>query len=191
MMKVITSLGEMWIKAFMRAPPGVGSLARARSKSMPTSSPLAKAKPAPSASRRVRPFCHSLTSGSTLYPNPDPHVGAASTDVSGHRRINVGIIRRRIARQKRRGGHDLPWLTVPALHDLQIEPRLLNFGAGVGLTHPLDRCNRPISDRSYRELARSDSDPIQVNGACTALGDAAAEFRAGHPKNIAQHPQQR
>src|SRR5271165_6960214 len=55
------------------------------------------------------------------------NIGAAATDVAGHRIVDVGIARVRIARQQRGCGHDLAGLAIATLNDFEIEPRLLNL----------------------------------------------------------------
>ena len=55
----------------------------------------------------------------------NPRVGATSTDVSGHRFIDLVVSRFGMNRQKRRGAHDLPGLAVAALRDVELAPGLL------------------------------------------------------------------
>jgi hypothetical protein len=52
----------------------------------------------------------------------DAPVGHAATDIPGHHGINVMVSRVRVVFEQRRGLHNLPRLTVPALRDLQFEP---------------------------------------------------------------------
>src|SRR5258707_15286837 len=66
-------------------------------------------------------------------------IGPAPADVAGHRVVDVGIRRMRVAGEQRRGGHDLARLTVAALNDLPVEPGLLDLGADCGRADRLDR----------------------------------------------------
>src|SRR5262249_58891223 len=66
-------------------------------------------------------------------------ISPAAADVAGHRVVDVGIRRMRVARKQRRSGHDLARLAVAALNDLAVEPGLLDLGAGRGRADRLDR----------------------------------------------------
>src|SRR5260370_7087483 len=66
-------------------------------------------------------------------------IGAAAADVAGHRVVDVGIRRTRVACKQRRSRHDLARLAVAALGDLAVEPGLLDLGARRGLADRLDR----------------------------------------------------
>src|ERR1700730_13317428 len=59
-------------------------------------------------------------------------IGSAAADVAGHRVVDVGIRRMWIAREERRSRHDLAGLAVAALHDLPVEPSLLDLGGRRG-----------------------------------------------------------
>src|SRR5258705_6210812 len=122
------------------------------------------------------------------FANADIRPTAA--DVAGHRVIDVGIRRTRIARKERRRGHDLARLAVPALHDLPVEPRLLDFGARRCRSDCLDRCDLGSADAVDRGDAGTGGDAVDVHGAGAAQCHAAAELRAGHAEHVAQHPQE-
>src|SRR5580658_5696384 len=62
------------------------------------------------------------------YRRPNAHIGSAPTDIPGHCGVDIGVSRMRCRPQKRASGHDLTRLTVAALHDLGVEPSLLNTG---------------------------------------------------------------
>src|SRR5712692_6432490 len=47
----------------------------------------------------------------------DAQIGPAAADVARHGGIDVGVARMRVARDERRGGHDLARLAVAAPHD--------------------------------------------------------------------------
>src|SRR5262249_11654777 len=67
--------------------------------------------------------------GGLLDRLPNAQIRPAAADVAGHRGVDIGIGRMGIARQQRGGGHDLARLAVAALHDLPVEPGLLDLGA--------------------------------------------------------------
>jgi hypothetical protein len=62
-----------------------------------------------------------------------------TADVSGHRCIDFGIIRSRVALDESRRAHDLTGLTVTALDDLKFEPRLLDPAPALLLPDGFDR----------------------------------------------------
>src|SRR5438132_12267099 len=68
----------------------------------------------------------------------DAQIGPAAADVARHGGIDVGVGRMRVACQQRRSGHDLTRLAVAALHDLPVEPGLLNLPAHRGRADRLD-----------------------------------------------------
>src|SRR5215472_16725860 len=76
----------------------------------------------------------------------NPHIGAAATDVAGHRIVDVGIAGMRIAGEQRRRGHDLAGLAVAALNDLAVEPRLLDLRASLGRPDGLDGRDLRVAD---------------------------------------------
>src|SRR6195256_3064563 len=117
-------------------------------------------------------------------------VGAAAAQIAGHRGVDVGIRRLRGVRQQGRRRHDLTGLTIAALRDVQLDPGLLYRMAAIG-RQTLDGGHAPRADRVHRRDARADWLPIQVHGARTAQGHAAAELGAGQAQRVAQHPQQR
>src|SRR5216110_2511642 len=148
----------------------------------------------PAASRNSR----RVTSGAALTSRSlrgamdggaDPLVGAAATDV-GHRRVDVGVRGMRILREQRRGGHDLPRLTIAALRHVFLDPRALHRVRAV-LGQAFDRGHALAGDRGHGQHAGARRDAVQVDGAGAALGDAAAELGAGEAEGVAQHPQER
>src|ERR1700722_3883913 len=115
-------------------------------------------------------------------------IGTAPTDVACHRRIDVGIVGVRRRAEQRAGGHDLSRLTVAALHDLHVEPRLLYATSRRRAADALDGRDVPLADVTDRKNARSNRDAVQVHGAGTALCNAATKFGARHPEEVPQSP---
>src|SRR5688500_20172832 len=62
----------------------------------------------------------------------DAQIGAAPADIAAHRRIDVGIGRRGVAGEERRGGHQLTRLAVAALRHVELEPGPLQRVRGIG-----------------------------------------------------------
>src|ERR1700704_2542425 len=118
-------------------------------------------------------------------------IGAAAADVAGHRVVDVGIRRMRVAREQRRSRHDLARLAVAALNDLAVEPGLLDLGAGRGLADRLDRRDLRCADAVDRGDAGGGGRAVDMDGTRAAERHAAAEFRAGHAEHVAQYPQER
>jgi hypothetical protein len=118
-------------------------------------------------------------------------VRAATAQIATHGDIDVRICRRFVVREERCRRHNLSRLAVPALYDLELEPRTLGRGAAWCLTYPLDSGYARGPDRRYRQYAGPDRTPVQVYGACPALGDTASKLCPGEAKDVAQCPQQR
>src|SRR5580658_5100365 len=112
------------------------------------------------------------------------HVCAASANVSGHGRVDVGIVGMRGRVQQRSCGHDLSRLAVAALDDFQIEPGLLHLGAGCGGADCLDRRDGALADGSHGQQTGAHRRAVDVHRAGPALRDAAAEFGAGESQKI-------
>src|SRR6266850_940501 len=121
----------------------------------------------------------------------DALVRAAAADVARHRGVDVGVGWLRRRREQRRGGHDLSRLAVAALHDFEVEPRLLQRFALRRLVDRLDGRDGAIADAAYGSDAGSARHAVDVHGAGAAQGDAAAELGARHAEHVAQHPEKR
>src|SRR3981081_2439944 len=113
-------------------------------------------------------------------------LGATPAAVAGHRVVDVGIRRTRVAREQRRSRHDLARLAVAALGDLAVEPDLLNLGAGRGLADRLDRRDLGCADAVDRGDAGAGGGAVDMDGTRAAERHAAAEFRTGHTEHVAQ-----
>src|SRR5258706_11160777 len=120
----------------------------------------------------------------------DAHISTAAADVPRHGFVDVAVGRVRLRREQRRCGHDLAGLAVAALRHLQRDPGLLDLPAGRRLAHGLDGDDLLPRDRSYGGDAGAGPCAVDVHGAGAAKRGAAAEFRAGHPETVAQHPEQ-
>src|SRR5262249_13199040 len=100
------------------------------------------------------------------------HIGSAAADVAGHRVIDIGVGRMRIACEQGGGRHDLARLAVPALNDFALEPSLLNLAAS--------RCPANCLDR--RDLRGADSVDGSDTGTCrNAIDMHGAGAAERHP----------
>src|SRR5207247_8881066 len=57
----------------------------------------------------------------------DACIGATAANVARHRLVDIAVGGRGVLHQQRGSGHDLAGLAVAALHDLEVEPRLLHL----------------------------------------------------------------
>src|SRR5207302_11229967 len=94
-------------------------------------------------------------------------ISAAAADIALHRRINVGIGRLRIFFEQRGGAHDLSALTVAALRDVRLPPRLLQGMRGA-LAKTFNRYDILAANGFHRPLATARGRAIQMNHASTA-----------------------
>src|SRR6266536_6465964 len=95
-------------------------------------------------------------------------IGPAAADVAGHRSVNIRIARVWIARQQRRGGHDLARLAIAALNDLPVEPGLLDLGARRRRADCLDRRDLGGADALDRSDTGAGGDAVEMHGAGAA-----------------------
>src|ERR1700755_3497228 len=103
---------------------------------------------------------------------PDPHIGAATADIAGHRHIDVRIARLRMRGKQRSGRHDLAGLAVAALHDVEIEPCLLDLAARGRVADRFDCRDLACADGCDRRYARAHRLAIEMDGARATLRDA-------------------
>src|SRR3546814_19059780 len=83
------------------------------------------------------------TRPSTLFPyttlfRSDAVIGAATADVPGHGRLDLRVIRGRVAFQQGSGAHDLAALAVATLGHRLVQPGLLHHpadGVEIGRAH--------------------------------------------------------
>jgi hypothetical protein len=126
-----------------------------------------------------------------LYRSADSRIGTATTNVARHGSVDLGIVGVGISLEKRRSGHDLARLAVPALHDLNVEPRPLDFRAAFRLADRLDSRDLLADYICDGRDAGSDWAAVEVNRTCSAKCDSAPEFGSGQPKHITKCPQER
>src|SRR2546428_977974 len=120
----------------------------------------------------------------------DACIGATAANVARHRLVDIVVSGRGVLRQQRGGGHDLAGLAVPALHDLEVEPRLLDLLADGCGADALDGCNGMADRGAHRRDARSSWYAVEVHGAGAAQCGAAAELGASHAEQVPQDPKQ-
>src|SRR5258708_525005 len=177
-----------------RPPPG---RAAARRDAMPTAIPHRRRRLRSGIPDGIRgPRLASLLDGRrhlrrVLDGLADARIGAAAANVPRHRLVDIGIGGSRYLHEQRTGGHDLPGLTVAALHDLEIEPGLLDLLARRGVAAGLDGSDGMADGGAHRHHAGSPGDAIQVHGAGAAQRGAAAELGAVHAEQVAQGPEKR
>ena len=97
----------------------------------------------------------------------------------------------RVAGEQRGSGHDLAGLAIAALNDLEIEPGLLDLGAGRRRADRLDGGDLGCADAVDRSDAGAGGGAVDMHRAGAAERHAAAELGAGHAEHVAQHPQER
>src|SRR5256885_1590897 len=163
------------------------------------------ARPPPASSdalstvRRVRSAaaCSCDTTSLLFHTRSDPDrtsnpvVAAAAADVAGHCRVNLIDIRLGCLPEQRARGHDLPGLTVAALHHIDFQPRLLQSGADLCSADMLDRVDLSVADTAHRQLAGASRCPIHMDRAGAAESLSASILGADQSQLVAQHPQQR
>src|SRR2546422_3249377 len=131
-----------------------------------------------------------FTSRRVLDGRADARIGATAANVARHRLVDIAVGGRRVLRQQRGGGHDLAGLAVAALHDLEVEPRLLDpLADGCG-ADALDGGDGMADRGAHRRDARSSWYAVEVHGAGAAQCGAAAELGASHAEQVPQDPKQ-
>ncbi|MGY4299276.1 hypothetical protein ACVWXN_007371 [Bradyrhizobium sp. i1.4.4] len=82
-------------------------------------------------------------------------------------------------------------MAIPALDHLEIEPGFLHLRACERIADMFDGGDGAVRNRADRQDTGAHGLAVDMHRAGTALRDAAAEFRARHSEDVAQHPQQR
>ena len=98
----------------------------------------------------------------------DADVGAAATDVAGHRSVDLGVGGLGIGGEQCSRGHDLPRLTVTALNDLEVEPCLLKALTYWRLANRLYRRYGGFAHTCDRHDAGAQWHPVQMHSASAA-----------------------
>src|SRR5664280_1280283 len=117
----------------------------------------------------------------------DARVGATTAYVAVHRGFDVVVARRRDPSEQRGCGHDLAWLTVAALHDVDIEPRLLQPRADRRVANSLNGRHGAVSDMGDLRQAGANGFAVEMDNAGAAKSGAAAELRSFQIDRIAQN----
>lgn len=120
----------------------------------------------------------------------DSKVGAAPAQISSHGRVDILVLRLRGLCKQRSSGHQLTGLAIPALRDVVLDPRLLQWVVA-GLAESFNRCDGLIGDGRYRDTAGSDGRAVEVHCAGAAEALAAAVFGAHQFQFIPQDPKER
>src|SRR5438093_10656762 len=144
----------------------------------PSSSPPPVAVSTTTKSRRDTVFMSGSLPG-LLDRGADARVSPTATDIARHGRVDVGVARMGVRGEQRRCRHDLTRLAVPALHDLEGQPRLLHLLAGRRLPDRFDGGDFFAGGRGHRGNTRADRLAVELHGAGPAQRHAAAELRAG------------
>src|SRR5271163_2992523 len=111
----------------------------------------------------------------------------AAADIR-NRRAEFRVTGCGIGAQKRGHGHDHAGLAIAALRDLMVYPGLLNRREAAG-TDSFDGNDLGTLDRACRNHAAPGRRPVDMNRAGPALGNTAAELRAGQTDLVANDPQ--
>ena len=92
--------------------------------------------------------------GGALDAGANADVRRAATQVAGHRAVDVGVGRMRVAFEQRRRGHDLAGLAIAALRHVELTPGLLQRMLSARV-EALDRRDLRASDARDRRLTRA------------------------------------
>jgi hypothetical protein len=85
----------------------------------------------------------------------------------------------------------LAGLAIAALRHFPVEPGSLDFLAGRRFADRLDRSDLCVADAVNRRDTRTDGLAVDMHSARAAQRHAAAQFRAAHTEQVAQHPEKR
>src|ERR1700691_3057299 len=139
----------------------------------------------------VRPPCSARLGGGVLDRSADADISPAAAEIARHGRVNVRIVRVRVAVKQRRGRHDLASLAIAALGHCIFHPGLLDLSAVGRTTNSFNGDDGAGADIANGQLTRTHRLAPHMHGADAAWGDAAAIFGADQIEMVAQHPQKR
>src|SRR5215469_624008 len=131
-----------------------------------------------------------LYAGSDTDGAANPVVAAAAAEVAGHRRVDLIDAGLGGAPEQGASGHDLPGLTVAALHHIDFQPRFLQARTDCGGADVFDGMNPGVCDPADRQLAGALRSTVDVDCAGAAQPLAASIFGADQAQLVAQHPEE-
>src|SRR4051812_10961102 len=132
-----------------------------------------------------------MRAGGDLDRGLNPVVTGAAADISRHRRVDLLERGAWSVREQGSRGHDLPGLAVATLHDIDLQPGLLQSGTHGCFTNVLDGGDSGIAQTSHRRLARALGGAVHMDRAGSAKSRATSVLGSHETELIAQHPQQR
>src|SRR5882672_9364060 len=100
------------------------------------------------ANRMIAPLSQPF--GRTLDRLANAHIGGAAAQVPAHGLLDVRFHGSGPGFEQRNRAHDLPALAVAALHDVLVDPRVLDGAAYPVPADALDGDDRTLADRRYR-----------------------------------------
>src|ERR1700676_3847437 len=120
----------------------------------------------------------------------DVPVGSTPANVAAHGLVDIGIARLRFLGEQRGRAHDLSGLAVTTLRNVVFDPRLLHWMAAVN--RETFNSNDGFSGHTLnRRHAGADDVAVDVYGARSAHGHAAAKLGASHAEFVSENPKQR
>src|SRR6267378_4602020 len=120
----------------------------------------------------------------------DSNVGHAAANTARHHRVDVAVAGIGKILQQRGCLHGLSRLAIPALGDLQLEPRGLQRLLALRI-ETFDRRDLCPCDRTNRGNAGPRCASFDMHRASTTKTDSATEFRSYETKLVADYPEQR
>src|SRR5258707_3698377 len=116
---------------------------------------------------------------------------AAAAFEAAERRADLGVTRMRIAGEERGRRHDPAIDAVAALRHLLVDIGLLHLMRLLRRAEPGEGGDLAARRRRERRDAGADGGAVEMDGAGTALREAAAEMRVGKAEIAAQGVEQR
>src|SRR5438128_2145220 len=119
------------------------------------------------------------------------YIGATAAKIPAHRLFDVHVCRLGSTLKQSNSTHDLPALTVPALHDIMRDPGVLHGTANRVLRHGFNREDRTATDERNGDHTGTGCQPAEMHGTGAAGGDATSILGTCHLQLFSQHPKQR
>ena len=123
-----------------------------------------------------------------MHRGANARIRPATAEIGRHSNVYLLVCRLLVEIKEGRCLHDLAGLAVAALRHLMLNPRFLDSVQAVGLAQTFNRCHFPTGQISDGKLARANGDSIDVNGAGSALRNAASIFWSGYVELVSQDP---